>query len=64
MGRSPFHVGNITLVINSFTQRVSDQYHVVFDDSFITVASEHTAPPYNWTYLISSHTERVDLGES
>ena len=37
LGHSPFHAGNVALVWNPTTGRVSPQYHVVFNDDFMTV---------------------------
>jgi hypothetical protein len=34
---SPFHAGSVALVFNPKTGRVLPQYHVVFDDTFLTV---------------------------
>ena len=34
LGHLPFPAGNVALVWNSSTGRVSPQYHVVFDDEF------------------------------
>ena len=49
LGHSPFHAGNVTLVLNPTTWRVSPQYHVVFIDDFTTVPymQAGTLPP-NW----------------
>ena len=47
LGHSPLHVGNVALVWNPTTGRVSPQYHVVFDDYFTTVPymEAGTLPP-------------------
>ena len=47
MGHSPFHAGNVALLWNPTTIRVSPQYHVVFDDNFTTVPymEASTLPP-------------------
>ena len=49
LGHSPFHVGNVALVWNPTTGRVSPQYHVMFDNDFTTVPymEAGTLPP-NW----------------
>ena len=55
---SPFHSGNLALVCNPTTGRVSPQYHVVFDDEFTTVPymEAGTLPP-NWKELIEHSSE-------
>ena len=47
MRHSPFHAGNVALVWNHTTGRVSPQYHVVFDDDFTKVLymKAGTLPP-------------------
>ena len=37
VGHSPDHTGSVALVLNPKTGLVSPQYHVVYDDQFITV---------------------------
>ena len=39
VGRSPIHAGNVSLVLNLSTGHVSQQFHVVFDETFSTVPS-------------------------
>ena len=58
MGHSPFHAGNVALVWNPTTGRVSPQYHVVFDDDFMTVPCMEagTLPP-NWEDLVEHSCE-------
>jgi hypothetical protein len=49
LGHSHFHVGNIALVFNPKTAKVSPQYHVIFDDDFTTVPyMEQGKVPPNW----------------
>ena len=38
IGHSPCHTGNIALVLNPKTLRVSPQFHIVFDDEFSIVS--------------------------
>ena len=47
LGHSPFHAGNVALVWNPITGRLSPQYHVVFDNDFTTVTymEAGTLPP-------------------
>ena len=60
LGHSPFHTGNVSLVWNPTTGRVSPQYHVVFDDNFTTVPymEAGTLPP-NWQELIKQSSEKA-----
>ncbi len=55
LGHSPFHAGCVALVYNPSTGHVSPQYHVVFDDDFITVPymEAGTNPPH-WSDLVHS----------
>ena len=67
MGHSPFQVGNVDLVWNPTTGRVSPQYHVVFDDDFTTVPYMAGTLPPNWQELIehtSEMTTTVDVFKS
>lgn len=67
MGHSPFHAGNVALVFNIKTGRISPQYHVVFDSDFTTVPfMERGEAPPNWVDLCqysheSYHDEAVEL---
>ena len=70
MGHSPFHTGNVALVCNSTTGRVSPQYHVVFDDDFTTVPymEAGTLQP-NWEDLVehsyeTATAEDIELADS
>ena len=37
LGRSKHHANNVSLILNTKTDHISPQYHVVFDDDFQTV---------------------------
>ena len=52
VGKSPFHAGNVSLIMNTSTGLISPQFHVVFDDNFTTLSSirKGTEPP-NWNHL-------------
>ena len=58
LGHLPFQAGNVALVWNPTTVRVSPQYHVVFDDDFTTVPymEAGTLSPY-WQDLIKHWSE-------
>ncbi len=67
LGHFPFHAGNVALVFNPKTTRVSPQYHAIFDDDFTTVSymEQGKVPPY-WEELSclstkSATDESVDL---
>ena len=58
LGHSPLHAGNVALVFNPITGRVSPAYHVVFDDTFSTVPYMKAASlPPNWEDLVKNSTE-------
>ena len=70
MGHSPFHSGNVSLVWNHTTGRVSPQYHVVFNDDFTTVPyiESGTLSP-NWEDLFehsceTATAEDIELADS
>ena len=60
VGRSPFHAGNVALVLNPRTGLVSPQYHVTFDDHFSTIPHlrSGTTPP-DWVNLVRTSSEKV-----
>ena len=70
LGHSPFHAGRVVLVFNPNTGRVIAQYHVVFDDEFITVPyMESGTIPSNWENLVKYSSEMapsqdVDLADT
>eukprot|EP00957_Ditylum_brightwellii_P190489 14499662-Ditylum_brightwellii.AAC.2 len=45
LGHSPFHTGNVALVLNLQIGHVSPQYHVVFDNEFSTVPHLQSSEP-------------------
>ena len=58
LGHSPLHAGNVALVWNTTTGRVSTQYHVVFDDDFTTVPyMEAGILPPNWEDIVEHYCE-------
>ena len=58
LGHSPCHAGNVALVLNPKTLRVSPQFHVFFDDEFTTVLfmRDGQIPP-NWSDLVKHSAE-------
>jgi hypothetical protein len=60
LGHSPFHAGIVALVFNPRTSRVSLQYHVVFDDTFLTVPyMEAGTEPPQWKDLLKFSSEKA-----
>eukprot|EP00957_Ditylum_brightwellii_P007745 586003-Ditylum_brightwellii.AAC.1 len=58
VGHSPFHAGNVALVLNLQTCHARPQYHVVFDNEFSTVPYfQSSEQPPNWVELVQNHTE-------
>jgi hypothetical protein len=60
VGRSPLHASTVGLILNPCTGHVSPQFHVVYDDDFITVPYLCSADvPPHWAQLVeaSSHLE-------
>ena len=60
LGYSPFNAGSVALVFNPKTGRVSPQYHVVFDDTFLTVPfmDAGTVPPH-WEDLLKYSSKKA-----
>jgi hypothetical protein len=60
LGHSPFHAGSVALVFNPRTGQVSPHYHVVFDDTFLTIhyMDTGTVPPY-WEELLRHSTKKA-----
>jgi hypothetical protein len=60
LGHSPHHANNVALILNLSTGHVSPQYHVVYDDTFSTVASIRVdSIPSNWSTLCSESCELI-----
>ncbi|KAL7496856.1 hypothetical protein ACHAWT_005049 [Skeletonema menzelii] len=60
-GHSPLHAGNVALVFNPRTGRVSPQFHCVFDDDFTTVPyMERGEVPPNWEDLCRHSFESAE----
>ncbi len=60
VGRSPSHASNVCLIPNPRMGHVSPQFHVVYDDDFMTVPYLRSADvPPHWAKLVeaSSHLE-------
>ena len=60
LGHSPFHAGSVAFVFNPRTGHVSPQYHVVFDNNFLTVPfMDNGMVPPHWADLHKHSTERA-----
>ena len=58
LGHSPLHAGNVALVWNPTTRRVIPQYHLVFDDNYMTVPYMETGTlPPTWEDLVKHFCE-------
>ena len=58
VGRSPIHVGNVSLILNLSTGHVSTQFHVVFDETFSTVSSlKNGSVPASWKFICENNRE-------
>jgi hypothetical protein len=61
LGLSSIHSSEVPLVLNLQTGSITTQYHVVFDDSFSTVASigKDEDPPEYWDDLCLENTTYI-----
>ena len=71
VGHSPSHAANVALIFNSYTGHISLQFHVIFDDNFMTVPYLRTAAiPPHWADLVKAssklhiYTRQVDTWQS
>ena len=63
MGTSPLHASTVGLVRNLRTERVSPQFHLVYDDYFETVHSDETSVPTSWPELLTWNTFRSSFDD-
>ena len=62
MGVSPLHASTVGLILNPNTNRISPQFHCVYDDYFETVFyKDENQPPPNWDDLIINSRYRNSL---
>ena len=65
VGTSPLHASNVAMVLDPFTGLVSPQYHVVFDDHFMTLDGLRTnTVPSSWTELCATRTVQLPVDSS
>ena len=64
MGVSPLHASTVGLILNPNTNRISPQFHCVYDDYFETVHSNdsNNIPP-TWEDLVINHRFRNDIDD-
>ncbi len=63
LGHLPFHAGSMALIFNPRTGQVLAQYHVVFDDTFLTVPyMDAGTVPLHWEDLLK-HLSKKATGE-
>ena len=63
MGTSPLHASTVGLILNPQTNRLSPQFHCVYDDWFETVHSNYTTPPKVWEELVINSRFRNKIEE-
>ena len=57
-GRSQTHAGNVSLILNLFTGRVSLQFYVVFNEKISTVPSlKNGSIPTSWKFICENNRE-------
>jgi hypothetical protein len=61
MGTSSLHASTVGLILNPKTNRLSPQFHCVYDDYFETVHSHTDQPPPIWEELVINQRFRNDL---
>ena len=62
MGISPLHASTVGLILNPNINRLSPQFHCVYDDHFETIHSKFDAkPPDIWEKLSSAHSLGMTL---
>ena len=67
LGRSPSHESSVPLVLNPDTGSITPQFHVVFDDWFVTATSKVEDLPnfnsYEWRKLIGDSSYQYMLDD-
>ena len=63
MGISPLHASTVVLVRNLQTERISPQFHVIYDDFFETVHCEEDQQPLRWNELITFNSFKSDYDD-
>lgn len=63
MGVSPLHASTVGLVRNLLTERISPQFHVVYDDFFETVHCDSDKQPLIWQELVVFNFFKSDFDQ-
>ena len=61
MGVSPLHASTVGLILNPNSNRLSPQFHCIYDDYFETVHHNSESPPPIWEDLVINSRFRNDL---
>ena len=61
VGPSPLHASTVGLILNPRTNRISPQFHVIYDDYFETVSYGSDLPKHKWEDLVLENFEKIDL---
>ena len=64
VGQSPLHASSVGLILNTRTNRISPQFHVIYDDYFETVPYNAEEPPPKWSDLVIENFESLDVEEN
>ena len=63
VGFSPLHASTVGLILNPNTNRISPQFHCIYDDYFETVHHKGDRPPPVWEDLVINSRFRNELEE-
>ncbi|MGH3053412.1 MAG: reverse transcriptase domain-containing protein [Gaiellaceae bacterium] len=64
MGASPMHASTVGLVRNLQTGSITPQFHMVYDDFFETVHSDHDKEPKEWKELLQFSRFKSDFDDA
>jgi hypothetical protein len=60
LGHSPFHAGSVALVFNPKTGQVLPQYHVVFNNTFLTIPyMDASTVPSHWEDMLKHSSKKA-----
>ena len=61
VGQSPLHASSVGLILNPSSNRLSPQFHCVYDDYFETVGYDHATKPPTWEDVVWDGFSTVDV---
>ena len=61
VGPSPMHASTVGLILNPRTNRISPQFHVIYDDYFETVPHDAENVPPNWEDLCLEGFQKSEM---